>query len=44
MVGSNLVPFIRTEQVNTGVSVDMWDKPDQVMPMIDRNGTIIAKL
>ncbi|MBE9540053.1 MAG: LLM class F420-dependent oxidoreductase [Proteobacteria bacterium] len=31
-------------RVNIGVAVDMWDKPDQVMPMIDRYGDIIAKL
>ena len=31
-------------RVNVGVAVDMWDKPDQVMPMIDRFGDIIAKL
>lgn len=31
-------------RVNIGVAVDMWDKPDQVMPMIDRFGDIIAKL
>ena len=29
---------------NVGVAVDQWDKPDQVMPMIDRFGDIIAKL
>jgi len=31
-------------RVNIGVAIDMWDKPDQVMPMIDRFGDIIAKL
>jgi probable F420-dependent oxidoreductase len=31
-------------RVNVGVAVDMWDKPEQVMPMIDRFGDIIAKL
>jgi alkanesulfonate monooxygenase SsuD/methylene tetrahydromethanopterin reductase-like flavin-dependent oxidoreductase (luciferase family) len=31
-------------RVNIGVAVDMWDKPDQVMPVIDRFGDIIAKL
>lgn len=31
-------------RVNIGVAVDMWDKPDQVMPMIDRYGDIIANL
>ena len=31
-------------RVNVGVAVDMWDKPDEVMPLIDRFGDIIAKL
>ena len=31
-------------RVNIGVAVDMWDKPDQVMPMIDRYGDIITRL
>ncbi len=31
-------------RVNIGVAIDMWDKPDEVMPMIDRFGDIIAKL
>jgi len=31
-------------RVNVGVAVDRWDKPDQVMPLIDQFGDIIAKL
>ena len=31
-------------RVNVGVAVDLWDKPDEVMPLIDRFGDVIAKL
>ena len=32
------------ERANIGVSIDMWDKPDQVMPMIDRYAKLIPEL
>ena len=32
------------ERATIGVAVDMWDKPDQVMPMIDRFAGIIPEL
>ena len=32
------------ERATVGVAVDMWDKPDQVMPMIDRFASIIPDL
>jgi len=32
------------ERATVGVAVDMWDKPDQVMPMIDRFAEIIPAL
>lgn len=31
-------------RVNVGIAVDLWDKPEGVMPMIDQFGDIIAKL
>ena len=32
------------ERVNVGVSMDMWDKPEEVMPMIDRVAQLIPAL
>ena len=32
------------ERVTVGVSIDMWDKPEEVMPMIDRFAEIIPDL
>jgi probable F420-dependent oxidoreductase len=32
------------ERATVGVSIDMWDQPDQVMPMIDRFAEIIPSL
>jgi probable F420-dependent oxidoreductase len=32
------------ERATVGVSIDMWDKPDQVMPMIDRFAEVIPQL
>ncbi len=32
------------ERATVGVAVDMWDKPDQVMPMIDRFSKLIPEL
>ncbi len=32
------------ERATVGVAMDMWDKPDQVMPMIDRFAEIIPTL
>ena len=32
------------ERATIGVAVDMWDKPDQVMPMIDRFAELIPEL
>ena len=32
------------ERATVGVAIDMWDKPDQVMPMIDRFATLIPEL
>ena len=32
------------ERATVGVSVDLWDKPDQVMPMIDRFAKIVPEL
>jgi len=32
------------QRATVGVSIDMWDKPDQVMPMIDRFAAIIPQL
>ena len=32
------------ERVTVGVAVDMWDKPEQVMPMIDRFAKVIPDL
>jgi probable F420-dependent oxidoreductase len=32
------------ERATVGVSIDMWDKPDEVMPMIDRFAKIIPDL
>ncbi len=32
------------ERATVGVAVDMWDKPDQVMPMIDRFAALIPEL
>ncbi|MEM0954827.1 MAG: TIGR03619 family F420-dependent LLM class oxidoreductase [Pseudomonadota bacterium] len=32
------------ERATIGVSVDMWDKPDEVMPMIDRFAEVIPDL
>jgi hypothetical protein len=34
---------VGVSRVIVGVAIDMWDKPDQVMPMIDRFGDIIAR-
>jgi probable F420-dependent oxidoreductase len=31
-------------RVNVGVAVDMWDKPEQVLPMIDRFAPVIPQL
>jgi probable F420-dependent oxidoreductase len=31
-------------RVNVGVSVDLWDKPDAVMPMIDRYAELIPQI
>jgi len=31
-------------RVNVGVAIDMWDKPDQVLPMIDRFAPMIPAL
>jgi len=31
-------------RVNVGVAIDMWDKPDQVLPMIDRFAPMIHAL
>jgi len=31
-------------RVNVGVSMDLWDKPEAMMPMIDRYAPIIAQL
>jgi probable F420-dependent oxidoreductase len=31
-------------RVNVGVSMDLWDKPEEVMPLIDRYGKLIAQL
>jgi len=35
---------IGIERVLVGVSVDMWDKPDQVMPMIDSYAKLIPEI
>ena len=32
------------ERATVGVAMDMWDKPDEVMPMIDRFAEIIPEL
>jgi len=32
------------QRATIGVSMDMWDKPDQVMPMIDRYAALIPEL
>ena len=32
------------ERATVGVAMDMWDKPDEVMPMIDRFAEIIPQL
>ena len=32
------------ERTTVGVSIDTWDEPDQVMPMIDRFAEIIPAL
>ncbi len=32
------------ERVIVGVAVDMWDKPDQIMPMLDRFAPLIEKI
>lgn len=32
------------ERANIGVSIDMWDKPEQVMPMIERYAKLIPEL
>jgi probable F420-dependent oxidoreductase len=34
---------VGVSRIIVGVAIDMWDKPDQVMPMIDRFGDIIAR-
>jgi probable F420-dependent oxidoreductase len=31
-------------RVNVGVAIDMWDKPEQVLPMIDRFAPVIPQL
>lgn len=31
-------------RVNVGVSVDLWDKPEEVMPMIDRYAALIPQI
>jgi hypothetical protein len=31
-------------RVNVGVAIDMWDKPEQVLPMIDRFAPVIPDL
>lgn len=31
-------------RVNVGVAIDMWDKPEQVLPMIDRFAPVIPEL
>lgn len=31
-------------RVNVGVAVDLWDKPEAIMPMIDRFATLIPEL
>jgi alkanesulfonate monooxygenase SsuD/methylene tetrahydromethanopterin reductase-like flavin-dependent oxidoreductase (luciferase family) len=31
-------------RVNVGVSVDLWDKPEAVMPMLDRYAALIPQL
>jgi hypothetical protein len=31
-------------RVNIGVSVDLWDKPEAVMPMIERYAEVIPAL
>ncbi|MBK6286493.1 MAG: LLM class F420-dependent oxidoreductase [Gammaproteobacteria bacterium] len=35
---------IGIERVNVGVAVDLWDKPEQVMPMIDHFAHVIPEL
>ena len=32
------------ERATVGVAVDMWDRPDEVMPMIDRFAAVIPDL
>ncbi|MEP5763347.1 MAG: LLM class flavin-dependent oxidoreductase, partial [Halieaceae bacterium] len=32
------------ERATVGVAIDMWDKPDQIMPMIDQFAEIIPEL
>jgi alkanesulfonate monooxygenase SsuD/methylene tetrahydromethanopterin reductase-like flavin-dependent oxidoreductase (luciferase family) len=32
------------ERVIIGVAVDMWDEPDQIMPMLDRFADLIPKI
>ena len=31
-------------RVNVGVAIDMWDKPERVLPMIDHFAPVIPEL